>query len=263
MSGKGRQPARKVSGPPQLQIHSNRTSSSYASSNRRRSSSGTPSSSASELPPKSVVELTPPPSPIPKKKVFSFLAIFKRNKKKGQVIDSETAAAAAALAEIKAEEIRLLHEEEFIKLRKQREKDRSRSLYDMLPNPARLTRLEQTPCHPPSPTFPTPRASRQSPVLSPTPRMRSVSNTHHTSRPTSHCQSQLPMVSPRSSLYAYSGDAHRSAEFSNRTISRSPLAPARYEPRPSFYALPTHSHSHLTHQPLYPISYNHRPRNYS
>ncbi|KAJ9069019.1 hypothetical protein DSO57_1022768 [Entomophthora muscae] len=129
--------------------------------------------------------------------------------------------------------MRLLHEEEFTKLRRQREKDRSRSLYDMLPSQTRLTASEPASRNLSSPSThssispnqrlsyqspprmldhsPVPRMHDQSPVPrmqepSPVPRMRSASSSnvqtpppHHLlPQPAERCLAlQHPLLLPR------------------------------------------------------------------
>lgn len=226
------------------------------------------------------------PKDPPKKKGFSIFSLFRRSKKKDPSLTDVSIIEGAmndliikvkSPAEIRAEELRSLHEEEFSKLRRQREKDKNRSIYDMLPQSRQIkSEPASRNISSPSSNF---SASPSTGFISPlaTPRIRSSSSSnvglprpsttfypnqfnppysnHPASRSSTHFS---PMGYPERGFgYANSTGAHRSTDSVNmqhaRNLARSPLIPQQHVGRRSFYASGNES---LSQQTLHPLHYN-------
>lgn len=223
-----------------------------------------------------------------KKKGFNIFSLFRRSKKKDSSLAdvsileeamNDLALKSKSPAEIRAEELRLLHEEEFSKLRRQREKDKNRSIYDMLPQ-SRQIKSENT-----SRNFSSPNSllsgSPSTAFISPiqTPRIRSSSsnsvglprpsttfypsqfNSPYSNTPASRSSTHFSPMSGYQEVgfgYASPSGAHRSTDSVNiqhaRNLARSPLIPQQqFGGRQSFYSNGHESHSQLL---LHPSHFN-------
>ncbi|KAI9297668.1 hypothetical protein K502DRAFT_340003 [Neoconidiobolus thromboides FSU 785] len=214
-----------------------------------------------------------------KKKGFSFFGLFKRNRKKDAAIEEhvtqsepETIKDTRSAADIRAEEVKKMHDNEFAKLRRQREKEKTLSFYDMLPNNQQnmLPNTQQN-IHPPR-HAPSPQHSMNYSQMHygnppqqmingnnhfspppPVPRIRSASTNNvsqYGQRPISQFsrgyhggQYDLMQQNQRSSSYVsnhspgFASSETLSTQYS-RSIAPSPLIPHQSPGRNSYYHSP-------------------------